>query len=285
MLQFIPVFDGNTIAVRASGKLSHEDYQNFLPKLEEQIKQFGKVSILFEFEDFSGWDLDSAKDDYDFGMQHLDDFERIAMVGNKAWERWMSLIAKPFLPSGEVRYFNHENLQSAWDWLRENHESEETETSLSPYKNIVVAVDFSDASKYACERAIELAKLYDASLTVLSIAPEYGFLALYGDSIDGYLVNDNMVGDQVERRIKATEAQMSAFVGELNAGAKVSSKVIYGNKKYSIVSFLEAQKTDLVIFAAAKKKGLNTLLGSTPQYVQNHSRAEVLLIPVQDSAF
>lgn len=285
MFQFIPVFEGNTIAVRASGKLSHDDYQQFLPKLEEQIKEFGKISILFEFEDFDGWDLDAAKDDYDFGMQHLDNFERIAMVGNKAWEQWMALIAKPFLPSGEVRYFNHENLQAAWDWLRENHAPEKLEAPLQPYKNIVVAVDFSETSKHACRRAIELAKLYDASLTVLSIAPEYGFLSLYGDSIDGYLVNDNMVDDQVQRRIKATEAQMAAFVDELNTDAPVNSKVIYGNKKYSIVSFLEAQKSDLVIFAAAKKKGLNTLLGSTPHYVQNHSRAEVLIIPVQDSAF
>jgi len=37
MLQFIPVFEGNTLAVRVSGKLSHADYQTFLPQLEEQI--------------------------------------------------------------------------------------------------------------------------------------------------------------------------------------------------------------------------------------------------------
>jgi hypothetical protein len=43
MLQFIPVFDGNTIAVRASGKLTLEDYQKFLPQLETQIKRLGKI--------------------------------------------------------------------------------------------------------------------------------------------------------------------------------------------------------------------------------------------------
>ena len=37
MLQFLPVFKGNTIAVRASGKLSHEDYQGFLPKLARKF--------------------------------------------------------------------------------------------------------------------------------------------------------------------------------------------------------------------------------------------------------
>ena len=154
MLQFIPVFDGNTIAARASGKLSHEDYQNFLPQLEERISALGKVSLLFEFENFTGWELEAAKDDYDFGMKNLANFERIAMVGDKAWERWMSLIAKPFLPSGEVRYFNRENLQDAWDWLREKEAPKQTEEQLHPYENIVVAVDFSKHSKLACKRAI-----------------------------------------------------------------------------------------------------------------------------------
>ena len=118
MLQFIPVFDGNTIAVRASGKLTLEDFQQFFPQLETQIKRLGKISLLFEFDNFSGWDLDAAIDDIKFGMKHLSDFERIAMVGDKSWEHWMALIAKPFLISSEVRYFNRENLQQAWDWLR-----------------------------------------------------------------------------------------------------------------------------------------------------------------------
>ncbi len=46
MLQFIPVSEGNTIAVRASGKLSHEDYQKFIPELEKQVEEFGKVIVL-----------------------------------------------------------------------------------------------------------------------------------------------------------------------------------------------------------------------------------------------
>jgi len=57
MLQFIPVFEDNTIAVRASGKLTHEDYQAFLPELEKLLKEEGKVSVLFELDNFSGWDL------------------------------------------------------------------------------------------------------------------------------------------------------------------------------------------------------------------------------------
>ena len=119
MLQFLPVFDGNTIAIRASGKLTHEDYQEFLPKLEAQIEKLGKVTILLELDDFSGWDLDAMKDDFNFAISHINQIERFAVVGDKDWERWMIAMVKPFIPSSMAHYFNRENLQEAWDWLRE----------------------------------------------------------------------------------------------------------------------------------------------------------------------
>ncbi len=102
MLQFLPAADGNILAARASGKLSHEDYQNFLPKLEKEIKSLGKISLLLELDNFHGWDLKAAKDDVEFGMQHMDDFDRIAIVGEKAWERWMVAMMKPFVPFGSI---------------------------------------------------------------------------------------------------------------------------------------------------------------------------------------
>ena len=284
MLQFIPVFDGNTIAVRASGKLTHEDYQNFLPQLEEQIKEFGKVSMLFEFDNFTGWELEAAKDDFKFGMKHLAGFERIAMVGDKAWEHWMALMAKPFLLSGKVRYFNRENLQDAWDWLREKQEFEKAAEQLQPYKNIVVAVDFSLYSKHASKRAIELANYYQASLTLLNVSPEifpyepYGAMGMYTTSPDNF-------EEQNKHFIEVAKSQMKAFVKDLDTDFALDTKVISGETNSSIVSYLEAQKNDLVIFGAKKKKGLNKLLGSTPHYVQNHSRCEVLIVPVQDPVF
>lgn len=285
MLQFIPVFDGNTVAVRATGKLSHEDYQSFLPKLEAQIDDLDKVSLLFELENFTGWDLDAAKDDYKFGMKHLNAFDRIAMVGDKAWEHWMALMAKPFLPSGEVRYFNHEDLQSAWDWLREKEESQQAAEVLKPYENIVVAVDFSKQSKRACKRAVELASYYKATLTVLNITQGPEFLMLYGDAIDGFLFEGDIIQKQSQRHLEIVESQMAAFISDLGTGCEIKTKVISGNKNTGIVSFLEAQRTDLVIFGTVKKKGINKLLGSTPHYVQNHSRCEMLIVRVQDSAF
>ena len=289
MLQFLPVSDGNIIAIRASGKLTHEDYQQFLPLMEEQIAELDKVSILFELDDFSGWELDAAMDDLSFGMKHLSDFERIAIVGDKAWERWMALLAKPFLSSGEVRYFNRENLQDAWDWLREKQELEKAAEQIEPYNHIMVAVDFSLYSIHACKRAIELAKHYQAPLTLLNVVPDATPYSYYGDSMDTYLIDPNVVEANNQLHVDKAEEHMKAFVDglkiDLGSGIALETKVMIGEASTTIVSFLEAQNIDLVIFGAKKKKGLNKLLGSTPSYVQNHTRCETLIVPLQESVF
>ena len=211
MLQLIPGFDGNTVAIRASGKLSHEDYQNFLPQLEEQIDELEKVSLLFEFDNFTGWGLDAANDGYRFGMKHLTDFERIAMVGDKVWEHWMALMVKPFLLSGEVSYFNRENLQDAWDWLREKQEFEKAVEQLQAYKNIVVAVDFSLYSKHASKRALELANYYQASLTLLNVSLEITPYQPYG-GMGMYVSAPDNIEEQNQHLIDASKSQMKLLL-------------------------------------------------------------------------
>lgn len=44
--------------------------------------------------------------------------ERLAMVGEEDWERWLTEIAKP-LAEGKLRYFDRSALAAAWAWVQE----------------------------------------------------------------------------------------------------------------------------------------------------------------------
>ena len=48
---------GKLLTVKISGKLAKEDYEHFVPKVEDLIKQFGKIRILLEMHDFHGWEM------------------------------------------------------------------------------------------------------------------------------------------------------------------------------------------------------------------------------------
>lgn len=43
------------LVVKMSGKLTKEDYREFVPGVERLIKQHGKLRILCEMHDFHGW--------------------------------------------------------------------------------------------------------------------------------------------------------------------------------------------------------------------------------------
>ena len=107
------------IGFTLSGKLHDEDYRTFIPAVEAAVASQGKLRLLARFEDFHGWDLHAAWDDFKFGVKHYASFERIALVGDRRWEEWMAALCKPFTRA-EVRYFNDGELDAAWAWLRED---------------------------------------------------------------------------------------------------------------------------------------------------------------------
>jgi hypothetical protein len=101
-----------------SGKLHDEDYQRFIPVVETAIQTQGKIRILAKFEDFHGWDLHALWDDTKFATKHCADVERVAIVGDKQWEKWMTAICKPFTLA-TIRYFDASEIDAGWTWLRE----------------------------------------------------------------------------------------------------------------------------------------------------------------------
>jgi hypothetical protein len=109
---------GKILGFRMSGKLHDEDYKLFVPLVEKAMSTQGKVRLLAQFEDFHGWDLHAMWDDTKFATRHCADVERIALVGDKQWEKWMAAICKPFTLA-KIRYFDVKDIESAWSWLAE----------------------------------------------------------------------------------------------------------------------------------------------------------------------
>lgn len=113
--------EGRILEVRATGKLTHQDYQSFVPEAERLIRLHGKVSVLFDMEGFHGWAPGALWDDIKFDVKHFADIERIAMVGDAKWQKGMSEFCKIFT-TAKIRYFDHSQMDEARSWLKA-HES------------------------------------------------------------------------------------------------------------------------------------------------------------------
>jgi sporulation protein YlmC with PRC-barrel domain len=108
--------DGTLLAVRLTGKLVKDDYEQLLPVVERLVKQHGQIRMLVELHDFHGWTMGAAWEDTKFALHHFHDIERLALVGETKWEQAMATFCRPFTKA-EVRYFDHTQAAAAREWV------------------------------------------------------------------------------------------------------------------------------------------------------------------------
>ncbi len=122
--------EGKVLEVRVSEKLTREDYERLLPEFQTRIERHGKLRILLRMDDFHGWTAGALWDDIKVMFKHFNDVERIAMVGDKAWEKGMSVFCKPFT-TATIRYFEQPQLDEARAWIHEGIEARQEEAPAS----------------------------------------------------------------------------------------------------------------------------------------------------------
>ena len=108
--------DGKVLEVAATGKLAHDDYKVFVPEFERLLRKNGKLRVLFEMKDFHGWEAAALWDDIKFDVKHFSDIERIALVGDKKWEKGMAAFCRPFT-TAKLRYFDQGEIAEAHAWV------------------------------------------------------------------------------------------------------------------------------------------------------------------------
>jgi hypothetical protein len=117
-VQFQEEAGGKCLLVQLSGKLTKEDYQHFVPAMEQLIKQHGKLRMLVRMHDFHGWTMGALWEDIKFDVKHFADIERLAFVGDRKWEAGMAAFCKPFTRAA-IRYFEESKYDEALGWIKE----------------------------------------------------------------------------------------------------------------------------------------------------------------------
>ncbi|MDX5422387.1 MAG: STAS/SEC14 domain-containing protein [Hymenobacteraceae bacterium] len=116
MLQLLEESRGDLVAFRISANVDKQDYDVMLPLLEERIRQHGKIRVYAEVQEVEDYSLRALWEDIKFDIRHATDFSRVAIVGDKNWIDWLTVMAKPFT-TAEVKYFDFSQRQLAWEWI------------------------------------------------------------------------------------------------------------------------------------------------------------------------
>lgn len=109
---------GNEIflSLKAIGKLTHNDYEIITPLIDSALASVSEpnVNVFIDGSELEGWELRAAWDDFKLGLKHGNEFNKIAIFGNKKWQEHLSKIGSWFI-SGEVKFF--EDADEALEWL------------------------------------------------------------------------------------------------------------------------------------------------------------------------
>lgn len=106
----------NVVYTLAQDKLDDKDYDKMLPYLKDKIKKYYKINWYFEMANFDGWTLSALWRDAKFDLKNKNHIDKVAMVGSKAWEKWMTKIMKP-LTDTEIKFFELEEKDKAAKWI------------------------------------------------------------------------------------------------------------------------------------------------------------------------
>jgi hypothetical protein len=119
MITILPESDGDLLALRTNGKLTHADYRDVLiTQLEAIVAEHGKARILCNMGiKFDDWELQAMWDDARFGLEHRNDLLKFAVIGGPDWVDWGARIAG-LLMDTEVETFGPEEQQAALEWVK-----------------------------------------------------------------------------------------------------------------------------------------------------------------------
>ena len=147
---------------------------------------------------------------------------------------------------------------------------------MENYKHILLAVDFYENSETVTNKAEDLAKKYQAKLSIVHV-------------VDSLPITDAGYGTDIPFNMDLT--------AELMAGAKtrlvklaerlgVPEDRLYlemGSPKTEIIRIAEEKKVDLIVLGSHGRHGLGLLLGSTANGVLHHTSCDVLAVRLQDN--
>jgi len=118
MLEKLSESSGSVAGYKVAGKVTVEDYQQLDSEVQAMVDQYDELCLLLNLQEFAGEEVRAWLPDLKFGHRFHDKISKMAIVGDKRWQRWLTALVDPFYAK-DARFFHPEETDEAWTWLRE----------------------------------------------------------------------------------------------------------------------------------------------------------------------
>ena len=143
---------------------------------------------------------------------------------------------------------------------------------MNAYKNVLIAIDFSDSADQVIERAITIAQQNSATISLLHIVDH---LPPLGFGEEPLIAPDWMIPEQ--QLMEQAKKSLHNFAGK-HALQDREQTVAH----VEIVRIAEEKTIDLIVVGSHGRHGVRLLLGSTANGVLHHASCDVLAVRVKN---
>ena len=146
---------------------------------------------------------------------------------------------------------------------------------MSNYTHILMAIDFNKSSEQILAKALDIAELNDAKLSMLHVV-EYTPPIDYAN--DPMVINWGIADNEMLEQAKKSLQQFS----KQHSLKNVDLSVEFGRPKHVISQFVKDHQCDLVIIGSHGRHGISLLLGSTANAVLHAMPCDILTLKIED---
>jgi hypothetical protein len=109
------------IALRVHGHVGRDDIDKCFELLMEHFENHPKIGVYIEVAGLTGFDTEALSEDFRRGyslLGKLDRFDRVAIVSDERWIRWLSRVKSALLPGISYRTYTLAERGHALDWVQ-----------------------------------------------------------------------------------------------------------------------------------------------------------------------
>lgn len=117
MLELLDLPDTNIVGFRLEDTLTEDDYDVLDSELSHELEAHTTTRVFFEIDDVDGWEPEDEWESLAFDIRHVQEVDKVAIVGDDTWERLVDKIELLF-PVSQIQSYDSEDREEALEWIR-----------------------------------------------------------------------------------------------------------------------------------------------------------------------
>lgn len=145
--------------------------------------------------------------------------------------------------------------------------------AITPYRRVLVPVDFSENSRSAAQMALKIAP--EAKIDFLHV-----FDIVLEEQMQSAGIGNNLVHDYHIKAEENARRDLNQFIADIQDGDNrvISREVVFGYPAHVVCDHAQSTEPDLIVLGKHGKSGLEELLlGSVSRHVLEQSSCDVLM--------